>query len=124
MENNLTFLPDNLPPNLGVLICKQNKIISLPETLPQTLQMLDCGHNLLADLPPLPSGLRGFICFNNALENIQPLPHGLEICFYGANPFMKHCKPQLPATVQMYDFYNDLNVSHYYSFSYVGYRTV
>jgi hypothetical protein len=75
---------------------------------------------MLTELPPLPHTLRGFNCFNNVISKLAYIPYGLEIFFCGANPFMNHGLPTLPNTIQMYDFYNDLNIASYYSFSNVG----
>jgi hypothetical protein len=101
-NNNLTALPDKLPPSLyrmnvnnnqithlknlpsGLkdLDCSNNALIALPE-LPASLLMLNCSHNKITVLPSL-NGLTFLSCTDNLLTSIPPLPSGLEglICSY------------------------------------------
>lgn len=101
-NNNLTMLPDKLPPKiqsinvnynkithlkslsntLKQINCSNNELTSLPE-LPVSLLMLDCSHNKIAVLPPL-NNLTSLFCTNNLLTVLPPLPSGLEglVCSY------------------------------------------
>ena len=101
-HNNLTALPDNLPPQLRYininnnkittlkkipadlvqLNCTNNQLTALPE-LPASLLMLDCSYNKITALPSL-KNLTSLFCTNNLLTVIPLLPSGLEglICSY------------------------------------------
>jgi Leucine-rich repeat (LRR) protein len=50
-DNQLTFLPDNLPDSLIEIYCPYNLITLLPDTLPKNLQVLYCYSNQLTSLP-------------------------------------------------------------------------
>ncbi len=101
-NNNLTALPDKLPPMLKYInvsynkitqfkslpngltrfYCSNNLLTFLPE-LPSALQILDCSYNKIMALPPL-KNLTTLFCTNNLLTALPPLPNGLDglLCSY------------------------------------------
>ncbi len=101
-NNNLTALPDKLPPTLKYInvsynkitqfkslpdgltrfYCSNNLLTFLPE-LPSTLQILDCSYNKITALPSL-KNLTTLFCTNNLLTALPPLPNSLDglICSY------------------------------------------
>jgi Leucine-rich repeat (LRR) protein len=66
----LTSLPE-LPEDLEILYCYENKLTSLPE-LPKTLKILMCHDNQIKLLPELPEKLEVLYCYNNPLESLIP----------------------------------------------------
>jgi hypothetical protein len=67
-DNQLTTLPDTLPPALTSLYCNSNRLTTLPDTLPTGLTALYCTYNQLTTLPEtLPAGLRELYCWDNNL---------------------------------------------------------
>jgi hypothetical protein len=56
----------NLPQNLTVLYCLQNKLTSLPN-LPQNLKTLNCSNNKITSLPNLPQNLHYLTFYDNPI---------------------------------------------------------
>ena len=95
-HNNLTTLPDNLPPRLKYININGNKITRL-KNLPSDLRQLDCTNNQLTALPEFPASLlmincsynkitvlpslknlTSLFCTDNFLTTLPALPSGLE----------------------------------------------
>ncbi len=68
----------NLPPNLKILNCKNNKLNSL-DNLPKRLEFLDCSNNNILSLDNLPSSLLKLICYSNKINCLDNLPASLKI---------------------------------------------
>lgn len=66
-HNFISKFPEQLPPNLQILICCENKLTTLPK-LPNTLKILKCCKNRLQKLPELPTSLQVLSCKNNDLK--------------------------------------------------------
>lgn len=70
-ENQLGFLPPNLPASLLSLCVSNNNLSCLPETLPPNLTWLSVSCNFLSALPSrLPEGLINLNAYNNMLESL------------------------------------------------------
>jgi len=88
-NNKLTMLPTNLPPCLKILCCSNNQLAALPDILPQQLLLLSCHHNQLTILPDLPNSLKHIICSNNPLTINYP-----QIYNFKKDTFAEFTNPQ------------------------------
>ncbi|MGL3104776.1 NEL-type E3 ubiquitin ligase domain-containing protein [Bradyrhizobium sp. BR 1432] len=68
-DNDLTSLPDTLPPELQRLHVGGNRLTSLPETLPAELQVLEARGNRLTSLPETLLTQLGFGCMVYVEDN-------------------------------------------------------
>jgi len=78
-SQNLESLPNELPENLEVLDCGNNRLTSLPNELPNSIERLYCHYNRLTSLPnELPENLIELHCNHNELTRLPSLPESLE----------------------------------------------
>ncbi len=68
--NKLTFIPNNLPPNLKTLTLNEN-LISKIENLPNNLNNLYLSHNLISKLENLPNSLNNLYLSHNLLSSLN-----------------------------------------------------
>lgn len=96
-DNKLTSLPQ-LPPKLDALICSSNKLTYLPD-LPSTLKILKCGNNNLTKLPSLIklNLLTELQCSENQLFELPILPMSLKYLFCNFNNLISI--PDLPSSI-------------------------
>lgn len=71
-NNNLTTLPDNLPPNLTYINVNFNKITNLKK-IPNGVKQFNCSNNSLTVLPEIPISVLMLDCSNNKITTIPPL---------------------------------------------------
>lgn len=96
-HNELKKLPDKLPDTLQRLVCSRNELFHLPD-LPSTLMYISCDYNHLLELPSLPSSLKELSCENNELTMISALPEGLTTLICNSNKLRQ--LPTLPDSLK------------------------
>ena len=100
--NQLTTLPENLPPKLQCLWCTNNQLTSLPKELPLYLKELSCSNNHLVSLPDkLPQSLKRLECANNQLVSLpDKLPQSLQVLCCNCNQ-LTSLPEKLPPNLQV-----------------------
>jgi len=95
-ENEITLL-DNLPLTLIILVCSLNLLTHI-DYLPFGLQQLYCGYNQLKELPNLPPQLKILDCPRCLIKNLDCIPDSLEKVYCQNNLITKFAR--LPANLK------------------------
>jgi hypothetical protein len=106
-HKNITFLPDLTRfTQLKQLYCNDNQLTYLPNNLPDTLEKINCTNNLITCLPnKLPNSLITLYCANNLITCLTNLPKQLNTLFCSDNQLT--CIPNLPETLKYLYCYNN-----------------